>query len=250
MRVDNWEDAAARGFTAEPANGYVFTAEDAQAGEKTVTISNGSAQAQTFTVKVYDYDAMIPQTIVLKDAGTGEQLAAIQIDQAVWHEESGVVRLRDPVTIPAKYEGSWTAESFTVEIMNQAGQAIDPSLYSLGKDYYGSFEISFPAYQQYLTYGGSVTFDGERFTGFANMLRTDEEGTGGDTAPEEGSVPETGADNASVPQTVQNMERNDEAAPTPGADPDEANVPAPQAGPDENAPVPEGAAADSASPVE
>ena len=36
----------------------------------------------------------------------------------------------------------------------------------------------------------------------------------------------------------------------PGADPDEANVPAPQAGPDENAPVPEGAAADSASPVE
>lgn len=161
VRVSSWEDAQARGFSASPENGYTFTAEDAEAGEKTITISYGSAEEQTFTVKVAnvaDYDAMIPAEVVLKDAETDESLATIEVDQEKWAEDAqwGGVTLYDKVTIPTKYE-DWDESTFKLEIKNAAGDTIDDTLYTLTKEY-DFVHINFPEYKEYSSDGAYLQF--------------------------------------------------------------------------------------------
>lgn len=161
VRVSSWEDAKARGFSASPENGYTFTAEDAEAGEKTITISCGSAGEQTFTVKVAnvaDYDAMIPAEVVLKDAETDESLATIEVDQEKWAEDAqwGGVTLYDKVTIPTKYE-DWDESTFKLEIKNAAGDTIDDTLYTLTKEY-DFVHINFPEYKEYSSDGAYLQF--------------------------------------------------------------------------------------------
>ncbi len=161
VRVSSWEDAQARGFSASPENGYTFTAEDAEAGEKTITISCGSAGEQTFTVKVAnvaDYDAMIPAEVVLKDAETDESLATIEVDQEKWAEDAqwGGVTLYDKVTIPTKYE-DWDESTFKLEIKNAAGDTIDDTLYTLTKEY-DFVHINFPEYKEYSSDGAYLQF--------------------------------------------------------------------------------------------
>ena len=161
VRVSSWEDAQARGFSASPENGYTFTAEDAEAGEKTITISYGSAEARTFTVKVAnvaDYEAMIPAEIVLKDAETGDTLATLSVDQDKWAEDaqSGSVMLTDQVTLPTKYE-DWDEETFALEIKNKDGEVVDPSHYALYKEY-DFVKITFHDYQEYSSDGVDLQF--------------------------------------------------------------------------------------------
>lgn len=161
VRVSSWEDAQARGFSASPENGYTFTAEDAEAGKKTITISCGSAGEQTFTVKVAnvaDYDAMIPAEVVLKDAETDESLATIEVDQEKWAEDAqwGGVTLYDKVTIPTKYE-DWDESTFKLEIKNAAGDTIDDTLYTLTKEY-DFVHINFPEYKEYSSDGAYLQF--------------------------------------------------------------------------------------------
>ena len=162
VRVSSWEDAQARGFSASPENGYTFTAEDAEAGEKTITISCGSAGEQTFTVKVAnvaDYEAMIPAEIVLKDAETGDTLATLSVDQDKWAEDAqwGSVMLSDQVTLPAKYAG-WDEETFALEIKNKDGEVVDPSHYALYKEYDDFVKITFHDYQEYDSAGVDLQF--------------------------------------------------------------------------------------------
>lgn len=159
--VSSWEEAKERGFSASPENGYTFTAEDAEAGEKTITISCGSAGEQTFTVKVAnvaDYDAMIPAEVVLKDAETDESLATIEVDQEKWAEDArwGGVTLYDKVTIPTKYE-DWDESTFKLEIKNAAGDTIDDTLYTLTKEY-DFVHINFPEYKEYSSDGAYLQF--------------------------------------------------------------------------------------------
>lgn len=159
--VSSWEEAKERGFSASPDNGYTFTAEDAEAGEKTITISCGSAEEQTFTVKVAnvaDYDAMIPAEVVLKDAETDESLATIEVDQEKWAEDAqwGGVTLYDKVTIPTKYE-DWDESTFKLEIKNAAGDTIDDTLYTLTKEY-DFVHINFPEYKEYSSDGAYLQF--------------------------------------------------------------------------------------------
>lgn len=159
--VSSWEEAKERGFSASPDNGYTFTAEDAEAGEKTITISCGSAGEQTFTVKVAnvaDYDAMIPAEVVLKDAETDESLATIEVDQEKWAEDAqwGGVTLYDKVTIPTKYE-DWDESTFKLEIKNAAGDTIDDTLYTLTKEY-DFVHINFPEYKEYSSDGAYLQF--------------------------------------------------------------------------------------------
>lgn len=161
VRVSSWEDAQARGFSASPENGYTFTAEDAEAGEKTITISCGSAGEQTFTVKVAnvaDYEAMIPAEIVLKDAETDDTLATLSVDQDKWAEDaqSGSVMLTDQVTLPTKYE-NWDEETFALEIKNKDGEVVDPSHYALYKEY-DFVKITFHDYQEYSSDGVDLQF--------------------------------------------------------------------------------------------
>lgn len=161
VRVSSWEDAQARGFSASPENGYTFTAEDAEAGEKTITISCGSAGEQTFTVKVAnvaDYEAMIPAEIVLKDAETDDTLATLSVDQEQWAEDAqwGSVMLRDQVTLPAKY-ADWDEETFALEIKNKDGEVVDPSHYALYKEY-DFVKITFHDYQEYSSDGVDLQF--------------------------------------------------------------------------------------------
>lgn len=162
VRVSSWEDAQARGFSASPENGYTFTAEDAEAGEKTITISYGSAEARTFTVKVAnvaDYEAMIPAKIVLKDAETGDTLATLSVDPDKWAEDaqSGSVMLYDQVTLPAKY-ADWNEETFALEIENKDGEVVDPSHYALYKEYGDFVKITFHDYQEYNSDGVDLQF--------------------------------------------------------------------------------------------
>lgn len=161
VRVSSWEEAKERGFSASPDNGYTFTAEDAEAGEKTITISCGSAGEQTFTVKVAnvaDYDAMIPAEVVLKDAETDESLATIEVDQEKWAEDAqwGGVTLYDKVTIPTKYE-DWDESTFKLEIKNAAGDTIDDTLYTLTKEY-DFVHINSPEYKEYSSDGAYLQF--------------------------------------------------------------------------------------------
>lgn len=162
VRVSSWEDAQARGFSASPENGYTFTAEDAEAGEKTITISCGNAGEQTFTVKVAnvaDYEAMIPAEIVLKDAETGDTLATLSVDQDKWAEDArwGSVMLSDQVTLPTKYE-DWDEETFALEIKNKDGEVVDPSHYALYKEYGDFVKITFHDYQEYGSDGVDLQF--------------------------------------------------------------------------------------------
>ncbi len=159
--VSSWEEAKERGFSASPDNGYTFTAEDAEAGEKTITISCGSAGEQTFTVKVAnvaDYDAMIPAEVVLKDAETDESLATIEVDQEKWAEDAqwGGVTLYDKVTIQTKYK-DWDESTFKLEIKNAAGDTIDDTLYTLTKEY-DFVHINFPEYKEYSSDGAYLQF--------------------------------------------------------------------------------------------
>lgn len=161
VRVSSWEEAKERGFSASPDNGYTFTAEDAEAGEKTITISCGSAGEQTFTVKVAnvaDYEAMIPAEIVLKDAQTGDTLATLSVDQDKWAEDAqwGSVMLTDQVTLPTKYE-DWDEETFALEIKNKDGEVVDPSHYALYKEY-DFVKITFHDYQEYSSDGVDLQF--------------------------------------------------------------------------------------------
>lgn len=161
VRVSSWEEAKERGFSASPDNGYTFTAEDAEAGEKTITISCGSAGEQTFTVKVAnvaDYEAMIPAEIVLKDAETGDTLATLSVDQDKWAEDaqSGSVTLYDQVTLPTKYK-EWDEETFALEIKNKDGEVVDPSHYALYKEY-DFVKITFHDYQEYGSDGVDLQF--------------------------------------------------------------------------------------------
>ena len=162
VRVSSWEDAQARGFSASPENGYTFTAEDAEAGEKTITISCGNAGEQTFTVKVAnvaDYEAMIPAEIVLKDAETGDTLATLSVDQDKWAEDArwGSVMLSDQVTLPTKYK-DWNEETFALEIKNKDGEVVDPSHYALYKEYGDFVKITFHDYQEYSSDGVDLQF--------------------------------------------------------------------------------------------
>lgn len=162
VRVSSWEEAKERGFSASPDNGYTFTAEDAEAGEKTITISCGSAGEQTFTVKVAnvaDYEAMIPAEIVLKDAETGDTLATLNVDQEQWAEDAqlGSVMLRDQVTLPTKYK-EWDEETFALEIKNKDGEVVDPSHYALYKEYGDFVKITFHDYQEYGSDGVDLQF--------------------------------------------------------------------------------------------
>lgn len=162
VRVSSWEEAKERGFSASPDNGYTFTAEDAEAGEKTITISCGSAGEQTFTVKVAnvaDYEAMIPAEIVLKDAETGDTLATLSVDQEQWAEDAqlGSVMLRDQVTLPTKYK-EWDEETFALEIKNKDGEVVDPSHYALYKEYGDFVKITFHDYQEYGSDGVDLQF--------------------------------------------------------------------------------------------
>lgn len=162
VRVSGWEDAKARGFSASPENGYTFTAEDAEAGEKTITISCGNAGEQTFTVNVAnvaDYEAMIPAEIVLKDAETGDTLATLSVDQDKWAEDAqwGSVMLSDQVTLPTKYK-DWNEETFALEIKNKDGEVVDPSHYALYKEYGDFVKITFHDYQEYDSAGVDLQF--------------------------------------------------------------------------------------------
>lgn len=161
VRVSSWEDAQARSFSASPENGYTFTAEDAEAGEKTITISCGSAETRTFTVKVAnvaDYEAMIPAEIALKDAETGDTLATLSVDPDKWAEDAkwGSVMLSDRVTLPTKYE-DWDEETFSLEIKNKDGEVVDPSHYALHKEY-DFVKITFHDYQEYSSDGVDLQF--------------------------------------------------------------------------------------------
>lgn len=161
VRVSSWEEAKERGFSASPENGYTFTAEDAEAGEKTITISCGSAGEQTFTVKVAnvaDYEAMIPAEIVLKDAETDDTLAILSVDPDKWAEGArwGSVMLSDQVTLPAKY-ANWNEETFALEIKNKDDEVVDPSHYALYKE--NDFvKITFHDYQEYSSDGVDLQF--------------------------------------------------------------------------------------------
>ena len=162
VRVSSWEEAKERGFSASPDNGYTFTAEDAEAGEKTITISCGNAGEQTFTVKVAnvaDYEAMIPAEIVLKDAQTGDTLATLSVDQDKWAEDAkwGSVMLSDQVTLPTKYK-EWDEETFALEIKNKDGEVVDPSHYALYKEYGDFVKITFHDYQEYGSDGVDLQF--------------------------------------------------------------------------------------------
>ena len=190
VRVSSWEDAQARGFSASPENGYTFTAEDAEAGEKTITISYGSAEARTFTVKVAnvaDYEAMIPAEIVLKDAQTGDTLATLSVDQDKWAEDaqSGSVMLTDQVTLPTKYE-DWDEETFALEIKNKDGEVVDPSHYALYKEY-DFVKITFHDYQEYGSDGVDLQF-----------MLSFEDSEPAKTTEATGSAPVTGGTTAGV----------------------------------------------------
>lgn len=190
VRVSSWEDAQARGFSASPENGYTFTAEDAEAGEKTITISYGSAEARTFTVKVAnvaDYEAMIPAEIVLKDAQTGDTLATLSVDQDKWAEDaqSGSVMLTDQVTLPTKYE-DWDEETFALEIKNKDGEVVDPSHYALYKEY-DFVKITFHDYQEYGSDGVDLQF-----------MLSFEDSEPAETTEATGSAPVTGGTTAGV----------------------------------------------------
>lgn len=190
IQITDWETAESRGFTASPENGYTFTAEDAEAGEKTITISCGSAGEQTFTVKVAnvaDYDAMIPAEVVLKDAETDESLATIEVDQEKWAEDAqwGGVTLYDKVTIPTKYE-DWDESTFKLEIKNAAGDTIDDTLYTLTKEY-DFVHINFPEYKEYSSDGAYLQF----------MLNF-EDSEPAETTEATGSAPVTGGTTAGV----------------------------------------------------
>lgn len=189
--VSSWEEAKERGFSASPENGYTFTAEDAEAGEKTITISCGSAEARTFTVKVAnvaDYEAMIPAKIVLKDAETGDTLATLSVDPDKWAEDaqSGSVMLYDQVTLPAKY-ADWNEETFALEIENKDGEVVDPSHYALYKEYGDFVKITFHDYQEYNSDGVDLQF-----------MLSFEDSEPAETTEATGSAPVTGGTTAGV----------------------------------------------------
>lgn len=158
IKINGWEDAQARGFTADPENGYTFTDDDAETGKKTITISNGSAEAQTFTVQIVDFAAMIPAEVTLKDAVTEAVVATVKVDADKWAEDAryGSVILMETVEVPAKYE-NWDADTFTLEIKNKDDEIVDPSHYSLSREY--SFAvIDFHDYQEYSLDGVDLQF--------------------------------------------------------------------------------------------
>ena len=151
QRKVGWDDCKAKGFTAEPDQGYIFTKEDAQKGTKTIQIKNNGV-TQSFDVQVIDYEKQIPAKIELSSK-TGEPIQTITIPGEKWKNAHGMYSLYN-VKMPETYQ-KWEKDTFTIKVYNAAGEAL--SDYTVEKAIDGkALEIAFPHYTEYDSYGGYV----------------------------------------------------------------------------------------------
>ena len=151
QRKEGWDACKAKGFTAEPAQDYIFTKEDAQKGTKTIQIKN-NGKTQSFDVQVIDYEKQIPAKIELSSK-TGEPIQTITISGEKWKNAKGMYSLYD-VKMPETYE-KWEKDTFTIKVSNAAGETL--SDYTVEKAIDGkALELTFPHYTEYDSYGGYV----------------------------------------------------------------------------------------------
>lgn len=151
QRKEGWDDCKAKGFAAEPDQGYTFTKEDAKKGTKTIQIKN-NGKTQSFEVKVVDYEKQIPAKIELASK-TGEPIQTISITGENWKNAKGMYSLYD-VKIPETYQ-KWEKDTFTVKVYNAAQEVL--SDYTVEKAIDGkALEITLPHYTEYDSYGGYV----------------------------------------------------------------------------------------------
>ena len=151
QRKVGWDACKAKGFTAEPDQGYIFTKEDAQKGTKTIQIKNNGV-TQSFDVQVIDYEKQIPAKIELSSK-TGEPIQTITIPGEKWKNAHGMYSLYN-VKMPETYQ-KWEKDTFTIKVYNAAGEAL--SDYTVEKAIDGkALEIAFPHYTEYDSYGGYV----------------------------------------------------------------------------------------------
>lgn len=151
QRKVGWDACKAKGFTAEPDQGYIFTKEDAQKGTKTIQIKNNGV-TQSFNVQVIDYEKQIPAKIELSSK-TGEPIQTITIPGEKWKNAHGMYSLYN-VKMPETYQ-KWEKDTFTIKVYNAAGEAL--SDYTVEKAIDGkALEIAFPHYTEYDSYGGYV----------------------------------------------------------------------------------------------
>ena len=122
----SWSDAVERGFTSDPANGYVFTESDL--GTKTVTVSLEGAKAQTFNVTVSsapDINSNVPDT--LKITKGDETVIELTDLSSEWPEGNYFRKLG--LEIDEKFKGTSVGD-LKVEIKNKAGASIKAKLLS------------------------------------------------------------------------------------------------------------------------